>query len=281
MAEARLLYLGTDQGLIQLANPGHSDRWREVGRALMDQRIHAVVASPRDALTVFVATDQGIYRSSDGGLRWEQLRAEPVLSLSFGPGNRLYAGTQRGAVLSSRDGVDWEEHEDAHAPIIQLLDLDDDTLLSLAADGLICRRALDRWVACEVHVPNARGLAATYAAPHTLYLVNATSLVTPYGTQRLPAPPTGAILLLRGRDEVLLVGTQQQLLRSPDYGSHLEAVAGPQQVTVLLTPPRFIDQVFAGTADGALWFSRDRGRTWVELRSGDPPLRSLAFARAQ
>jgi hypothetical protein len=282
MAEARILYLGTENGLIQLANPGKSDRWREVGRALDGQLVHAVVASPRDPLLVFAASDAGISRSINGGLSWKLVRAEPIRTLSFGPGNLLYAGTERGTILSTPDGDTWRETADASAPIIQLLDLDDDTLLSIAADGMVCRRSLDRWVACELHVPNARGLAASQSVPHTLYIVNATSLVTPYGTHRLPAPPTGALLMLRGLDEVLLVGTETGLLRSPDGGNTLETVAGaPEGVTVLTTPPRFIDQVFAGTTDGALWFSNDRGRSWTQLRGGDPPIHSIAFARAQ
>lgn len=280
MAEARILYLATASGLVQLANPGKSDRWREVGRALDEQDVRAVAASPQDALVVYAASAQGISRSTNGGMSWELVRSEPTRALIFDRAGELYAGTERGVVLHSATGESWEESETSNAAIVQLIMLPDDKLLSVAADGTFCKRTAEGWKPSEMHVPHLRGLAASPSQQRQLFCVNAVSLATPFGAHGLPSKPTGALVVLSGQPEVLLIGTQESLLRSEDQGNTTVAVPGPAGVAVLVTPPRFIDQAFAGTADGALWFSADRGRSWAELATGFPPIRGLAFARA-
>ena len=295
MAEARILYLATADGLTQLANPGKSDRWREVGRALEGQGVRAVVVAPNDPLTVFATTAKGIMRSTDGGINWDAVNPEPSRALVFDQEGTLYAGTERGAVLHSTGGDVWHTSDASRAPIMQLTVLADDTLLSVAADGTVCERSdydpatnhdddaphdHERWRTREIHVPNVRGLAARHDAPHTLFVVNASSLVMPYGTHRLPTKPTGAMIMLEGDPAVLLIGTEGALLRSDDEGAQITPLDGPSNVTALTTVPRFVDQAFAGTADGTLWFSRDRGRKWGEVGRDHAGIRSIAFARA-
>ncbi len=280
MAEARILYVATANGLIQLANPGKSDRWRQVGQALGGQDLRAVVTSPRDPLLAYVAAREGVIRSANGGFTWDVVYAEPVRALALDEHGVLYVGTERGPVLSSADGSTWHEADAFTSPVVQFAVAGDDTLLSVGADGSVCHFSGAGWVRREIQVPHVRGLVASPTDPRTLFVVNQTSLVTSFGTHRLPSPPTGALLVLAGGPVVLLIGTQGLLLRSDDGGHTVAAVAGPENVTILVTPPRFVDQAFAGTATGSLWFSSDRGRTWAQLRTGDAPIRSVAFARA-
>ena len=110
--------------------------------------------------------------------------------------------------------------------------------------------------------------------------VGAAALAAPVGLAELPARATGALLSLRGSPPALLLGTRDTLLRSEDQGATVAPVDGPRDVTTLVSPQRAVDQVFAGTASGELWYSADRGRTWVQLASGLASVRSLAFARA-
>lgn len=280
MAEARILYVATSDGLIQLANPGKSDRWREVGHALRGQDVRAVAASPSDPLLVFAATTRGISRSTNGGQSWTDVESQPVRTLAIDSAGIVYAGTERGVVLSSEDGATWQATDAFAEPVVQIVAGSDNTLLSVGGDGTVCLRTAEGWVPHSIHVPHVRGLVISVADPGRLYFVNQTSLVTPLGTKRLPSHPTGALLALSGGAEVLLIGTDSFLLRSEDACYTLSGVEGPENVTVLVSPPRFVDQVFAGTQGGALWFSADRGRNWVQLRSGDAPIRGVAFARA-
>jgi photosystem II stability/assembly factor-like uncharacterized protein len=280
MAEARILYIATANGLVQLANPGKSDRWREIGRTLTHQDVAAVVASPNDALLIVAASNAGIARSDNGGMSWDRVTTEPARALVFDAAGTLYAGTERGALLSSADGVSWTEAAHTSAPIVQWALLPDGALLGVAADGRIYERDADQWQPRAGTLVDARNVAADPSDPQRLFVVADRSVHMVEDEHGLPAAATGAIVVLSGQQPVLLVGTQAALLRSDDRGASLVPVPGPQHVTVLVTPPRFIDQAFAGTATGALWFSADRGRSWAELRAGYAPIRGIAFARA-
>jgi ligand-binding sensor domain-containing protein len=280
MAEARILYLATADGLVQLANPGKSDRWREVGRALEGQDVRAVATSPNDPLLAYAVSAKGVSRSTSGGQSWDLVQPEPSRAVIFDRAGEVYVGTERGVVLHSADGETWDTSELSDAAIVQLVLLPDDKLLSVAADGTFCKRTPDGWKPSEMHVPQLRGLTVSPSQQQQLFCVNAVSLATRYGAHGLPAKPTGALVVLSGQPEVLLIGTQEALLRSEDQGNTSQAVEGPTGVSALVTLPRFIDQAFAGTSQGALWFSPDRGRSWTELADGFPPIRGLAFARA-
>ncbi len=91
-----------------------------------------------------------------------------------------------------------------------------------------------------------------------------------------PAPS----LALAGLPATTLTATVDGLERAEGAGP-AAAVAGPAGVTVLVSPPRLVDQVYAGTSSGELWLSKDRGRTWAKLREGLPPIHALQFVRVQ
>jgi hypothetical protein len=101
----------------------------------------------------------------------------------------------------------------------------------------------------------------------------------PDGFQALERRPTGAVVLLAGKPEVLLLGAEDAVLRSDDGGVTFAAVEGPAEARVLVSPARYQDYAYAGTASGELWLSSDRGRTWRLLHSGLAPIRDLSFAR--
>ncbi len=284
MAEARILYIATANGLYQLANPGKSDRWREVGRALEGQDVRAVAASPSDPLLVFAGSSRGIFRSPNGGMTWEQVYTGPIGVLTFDQAGVAYAGSadENGELLRSANGVAWTGTGLAVGPYRQIVALPNARIAAIAAGGVVYEYvgALSQWEERDVGVSQVRALVASRVEPNRLFIVDDTSLHTPVGKYSLPAPPTDALVVLGGKNEVLLIGTQGPLLRSGDNGSTIEFVSNMVNVTTLVTPPRYIDQVFAGTADGTLWFSADRGRSWVELRADYSLVRDIAFARA-
>lgn len=316
MAEARILYVATDAGLVQLANPGRSDRWREVGRALEEQPVRVVAAAPNDPLLIVAATADAVHRTVDGGFSWEPIRQGEATALAFDDDGTLYVGTQNGVLLSSVDGEQWAEvlradqvttatdvnpaHPSAkHVPNVAIRHV-------VAAGTLVvCCTA-----AHVYNVDRATGVQkARYAIGENNILGNNIAVLADAAahealvvgtTGTTPEAYTGAAVLLSGNEPVLLVGTQGALLRSVDGAAvvpdqakgaayadinldqlALAEVDGPQHVSALVTPPRFLDQVFATTRDGGLWFSSDRGRTWAALRMDLPSANDLAFARAR
>jgi len=279
MAEVRILYVATADGVVQLANPGKSDRWREIGRALVGQDVHAVVASPNDPLVAFAASAAGTHCTTNGGASWQLVNATPASSLAFDSTGILHAGTTTGTVLSTADGAAWSIERVSNAALEHIALLADGTLIVVTADGTLYQRTQAGWEEYSHFFPPIRAVAADSAQP-TLYVLGETTLYTPQGTQLQVQAPTGALVVLSGVQPVVLFGTASGLLRSDDGGVTAHEVSGPQGVTALVTPPRFIDQAFAGTAGGALWFSSDRGRSWTELRAGYTAIHDLAFARA-
>lgn len=279
MAEVRILYIATAAGLVQLANPGKSDRWREIGRALEGQDVRAVAASPHDPLLAYAASSGGVERTENGGASWERVVQSAVAALAFDETGRIVAGTEQGSVLASADGLVWSELGDAPAPIVQFVALADGIVV-VGSDGAVGELAGDSWRARDVGISGALGVAARHDAAASVVAVSQSSLATPDGSNELPARATGALLDLHGTPPALLVGTHEALLRSEDQGATLAPVDGPREVTALVSAQRAVDQVFAGTATGELWYSGDRGRSWARVASGFAAVRSLAFARA-
>jgi photosystem II stability/assembly factor-like uncharacterized protein len=119
-----LLWIGTDDGLIQLSQDGGKTTWANVTPKDMPEwsRISQIDASPFDAGTAYVAVDRHqfddlrpyIYKTSDYGKTWTKL-GQGIAETSFvrvvreDPKKRglLYAGTEQGIYVSFNDGANW------------------------------------------------------------------------------------------------------------------------------------------------------------------------------
>jgi photosystem II stability/assembly factor-like uncharacterized protein len=104
MAKAGLLYIGTDDGLITLSDPGGIGRWRRVGHTLRGWTVRVVLAL--DALHLLVVAGGGVQRSTNGGMQWQPVLDGNIRALAVDPTNRalVYALTAADDVLCSEDG---------------------------------------------------------------------------------------------------------------------------------------------------------------------------------
>lgn len=122
--DADNLWVGTDDGLVQVTRDGGAS-WQDVTpRGVKDGLINAIEISPHDGQRVYLAHTRykyndhrpHIYRSDDGGRRWRDIaggipddtfvrvvREDPVR-----PG-LLFAGTETGVYVSFDDGGEWQE----------------------------------------------------------------------------------------------------------------------------------------------------------------------------
>ena len=120
--DARTLYVGTDDGLLQLTRDGGAT-WTNVTPANAgDGAVNEIEVSPFDPATVYIAFRRDrvgdpapyLYRSTDYGRSWTKLvdglrAGEPVRVVREDPAKRglLYAGTETGAWFSVDGGARW------------------------------------------------------------------------------------------------------------------------------------------------------------------------------
>ena len=120
--DANTLYVGTDDGLIQLTRDGGKSWSNVTSPAWGDGLVNEIDVSPFDPATVYVAFRKDrvgdatahVFRSTDYGKSWTRLVVglrdnEPVRVVREDPERRglLYAGTETGVYVSYDGGAHW------------------------------------------------------------------------------------------------------------------------------------------------------------------------------
>jgi photosystem II stability/assembly factor-like uncharacterized protein len=100
--DSRTVYAGTRTGVFKTTDGGASWTFRSQGLppalpfVSPDPEILALAVDPEHPATVFAATRQGVYRSTDGAATWKQVFDPPagleVQTLATGPGGKVYLG---------------------------------------------------------------------------------------------------------------------------------------------------------------------------------------------
>ena len=207
--DKNVLYVGTDDGLIQRTADGGAT-WTNITPAgVGDGLVNEIEVSPHDANTVYLAFRKDrvgdntphIFRSTDAGRTWTRLvdglRAnEPVRVVREDPARRglLYAGTETGAYFSIDNGARWQPF--TRLPTVPVTDLDAST-----GDLVASTEGRAFWILDNL-VPLQQRTADVAAAPVHLFRPRE-AYMTPAGggfgggggTPRVGAnPPAGAIL---------------------------------------------------------------------------------------
>jgi photosystem II stability/assembly factor-like uncharacterized protein len=136
--DARTLYVGTDDGLVQVTRDGGA-HWTNVTPAQVGVGLaNTVAVSPHDPGTVYLAfrmDRRGDYapyafKSTDYGRSWTSIAAglragEPVRVVREDPERRgmLWAGTETGVYLSRDGGANWQPFS-RNLPVVPVTDLD-------------------------------------------------------------------------------------------------------------------------------------------------------------
>jgi photosystem II stability/assembly factor-like uncharacterized protein len=136
-----LLAYSSGAGVLHSRDRGET--WRRVG---LTHYVNAFLSTARGA--ILAGTDQGIFRSNDGGETWVErsigLTAFRTLSLAGGPDGAVYASTSDGAVFRSTDDGDrWRPLAPVGASSASaLVVLRDGDLLAARHSGV---NGLSRW----------------------------------------------------------------------------------------------------------------------------------------
>ncbi len=301
MAKAGLIFVATDDGIVTLSDPGGIGRYRRIGHALTGAICSAVLA--HDALHLLaVTTRDGVQASRDSGIHWTLVLAAEIVDIaaSRSDTSRVLAVTAEGDLYRSTDGgMTWEPATApaAVSPLPTPLLHCSDRAAYLVLDDQVYTAPLasDDWQPLGAPLTGIRGIASTPDGGVLLAAAGALYHVLPDGTRTLVAPEDtragGALAMLPGKTPTWLaahVATDgsPQVLRSDDSGATwepatLEGEPPPaiERVTVLATADYNRDYAWAGTANGLVLTSDNRGRSWRTLTGELAPVRAVVATR--
>jgi photosystem II stability/assembly factor-like uncharacterized protein len=226
-------------------------RWQPANRGLTSEGVHAIAVDPRDPANVYAGTDNGVFKSADGGQSWRRVtmtrRTFDAVAADPRHPQVVYAVTgdggwddDPGRLYKSTDGgVTWSKGTQVHAPIA----LDPLHANTLYAGGLGVRKSVDggtTWRNASLTRMEVHALAVDPMKPATVY-----------------------------------AGTDVGLFKSTDAGASWQALHGPLDgilVEALTIDPRHGRTVYAGTDRGVFW-TADGGQSW--RRFDHLPLRTF------
>ncbi len=196
--DANLVWVGTDDGLIQLTGDDGKS-WRDVTPRQLTpwSKVGIIEASHFDRQTAYAAVDRHrlddlkpyIYRTHDGGKSW-QFAATGIPEGAFvnvvreDPQRRglLYAGTELGVYVSFNDGDDWQPLQ-LNLPVVSVRDI-----VVHGNDLVIATHGRAFWVLDDVS--SLREVEAGLATrPAHLFRPASAIRVRPGSDQGTPYPP--------------------------------------------------------------------------------------------
>lgn len=232
---------------------GHGRGWERLA-SREGGTVTALTTAPGtdDSDAVFAATAVGLYRSGDGGRRWESVGTGDIIPLveaiaaspDFARDGVIFAGTRDGLFRSSDGGEHWElalGGDRIPAVVAATGDLGERVVLAgTATDGLF--RSTDgghRWASANAGLLDLTVLALALSPGFV-------------------------------RDQTGFAGTVSGLYRTRSGGKSWRALdlpLGEPAVQALAVSPTFADNglVLAGTEADGLWRSDDGGARWAAV----------------
>ncbi len=260
--QPRTIFAGGDTGVF-VSDDGGS-KWQRVGSEGNVPTIWSLAIDPTDPHILFAgARPAGVYRSWDGGQRWEKLAVDIAKECSIGtpfvtsvvvdPTDHrvVWAGVEIDGVFRSLDGGETWTHVEAglYDPDIHAMAIATSTparmFASTARELFASEDMGEKWQAIGVKakwpLPYARGLAVKADAPEVLYA---------------------------GCGETT-TGEKGHVLRSTDAGQTWEILKLPVQANStiwgLATHPADADRILAFSLFGEVYVSEDAGDSWGKI----------------
>ncbi len=262
-------YAGSDKGRIFESEDG--EKWKEVFSGFSGSRgLWTLVAHPVRPRELYAGLEPAaLWISWNGGEQWDELSAlrqhpsskdwrfyEPskphIRTIAFNrDGLRLHVGIEEGGNLISGDGGKSFEDRSAGADrdvhTIQLAHADPNLVYAMTGDGLYrSRHAGLRWERME------NGLDRSYTVPIAMLASDAKVLCVG-AAGRTPGQWHSS-------------GADAAIYRSEDWGGSWKITNGPfplrGMVASIVADPENRMRLFAGTNDGVLLESSDKGKSW-------------------
>lgn len=287
MAKAGLLFVGTDDGLVLFSNPNEIGRWLKIAQPFRGASVRAVWAVPDQPLRVFAAVDGlGVQQSDDGGQQWQALFDWPAQAIAGTAAGEVYIRASEHIWVSRDQGNMWAQLPLAGPAVVFAL-LGTHIYASVGTEVVFSVDGGVSWARYGALLPAAtERVAATPQQVGQVYAVAGGTLYTcaaadgAWAAVANAPQANGPIAALPGQNRALLMAQAAGgIARSDDAGASWDVVLPEHKVSVIVPASYHVDTVFAGGADGQLWGSTDRGRSWQAMKSGLPAITSIAAAR--
>ena len=273
--EPNVLFAGTDSGVYRSENRGAT--WDGLGRESNSADTWALAIDPVEPDTIFAGTKpSGVFRSLDGGQRWDKLPIElaeecpavvipRVTALAVDPQDHrtVWAGVEVDGVWRSLDGGDtWAR------------------------------------VAGGLDDPDIHGIAVSAGQPKTVLVSTPREIFASTDTgeswrrlnvmQQFPHTYARAIAVKEDDPDVIFVGngntaspTAGSVQRSGNGGKTWETLPLPSEPNSYFysigTHPSDPNRIVACSIFGQLFYTEDGGDSWHKVRQEFSEVRSLAW----
>ncbi|MBN1401663.1 MAG: hypothetical protein JXA74_12540, partial [Anaerolineae bacterium] len=246
-----IMFAATLDGVYISRNGGRA--WRETELMLDDDVVDVLVVSPTFGAdrTVYAGTEGGqLYRSSDGGRRWdllsERLGEGPVNAIWAAPdladSGRMVAGIGRSVYLSEDGGDSWEPVAQMPGSILALSGDERVVLAGLHDAGVW--KSVDggrSWASASEGLA-ARGFARLMAVDGRFYALGPQEglwVAQDKGRDWTPVGDLDALLPISamatsGEHDLWIVSEQGGILHSPDGGQSWSTVCSEEGLQTLL-----------------------------------------------
>ena len=279
------------------------------------ESIVSIALHPKNPDILYVATNDAVYKSRDGGGTWERFpsfSARRVTTLAIDPllPATIYAGTMGDAVYKSPDGgqhwlphnVGLKEHVSFINQFVFHPAASEQIYAATTVGAFYTKDAGREWVERmngmkEVHIVTS--IAINPKEPAVLYggttggVYRSDDAAATWKkinnglipeTELMAAMSLGvnAIEIDRTKPDVVYAGTTKGLFRTMDKGEHWErigqSVTDPFVSSVVLHPTDSSRLYLGGPA--GVWKSSDAGKTWQAMNQGLVTLNIRALAMA-
>ncbi len=279
------------------------------------ESVVSIALHPKNPDILYVATNDAVYKSRDGGGTWEKFpsfSARRVTTLAIDPllPATVYAGTMGDAVYKSPDGgqhwlphnVGLKEHVSFINQFVFHPAASEQIYAATTVGAFYTKDAGREWAERmngmkEVHIVTSiainpkepavlyggttGGVYRTDDAAATWKKIN-NGLIPETELMAAMALGVNAIEIDRAKPDVVYAGTTKGLFRTMDKGEHWErigqSVTDPFISSVVLHPTDSSRLYLGGPA--GVWKSSDSGKTWQAMNQGLATLNIRALAMA-
>ncbi|HKS99709.1 MAG TPA: hypothetical protein VJT31_09295 [Rugosimonospora sp.] len=282
-ARPEVVYAGADAGLGRSEDGGTT--WARVDSPFNDTQVWSIAIDPNDPDSMLVGTGApsraAVYRTGDGGARWERLAPElpercagvsrpRILTATYDhvDGKSAWFGVEEGGLWRSRDRGDTWTRVDGAPPGVSVSDVHCVAVLDGPPKTIVCL------VVNAIFVSRDDGATWTRTGTRSTWGIYYTRLVA-------RIPNSNAVLLGIGDGTP---GTLTRIFRSDDLAQTWQesTLDTPANSTVWAfgTHPHDPDLVFAGTKYGHLFRSTDGGRSFTKQWREFPEITDVAWTPA-